>query len=84
MGAPQGDELGRMNPFAYSSDICFLSSTNSLTAILYGLLEIVGVLGSNSIRNSMLRSYDMCGKSSRNTSGYSWTTLISSKEVPCT
>jgi hypothetical protein len=45
-----------MNPLAYSSTICFLSSTNSFTGILYGLLEIGGVLGNNSITNSMSRS----------------------------
>jgi hypothetical protein len=84
MGAPQGDELGRMNPLACSLDICFLSSTNSFTGILYGLIEIGGVLGSNSLRNSMSRSSGIPSNSSGNTFESSWTTLISSKEVPCT
>jgi hypothetical protein len=60
-----------MNPLAYSSAIFFLSSTNSFTGILYGLLEIGGVPGNNSIRNSILRSGGIPGKSSGNTSGYS-------------
>jgi hypothetical protein len=81
MGAPQGDELGHMNPLACSSAICFLSSTNSFTSILYGLLEIGGVPGNNSIRNYMSRSGGIPGNSSGNTFGYSQTTLISSKAV---
>jgi hypothetical protein len=43
-----------MNPLACSLAICFLSSTNSFTSILYGLLKIGGVPGNNSITNSML------------------------------
>jgi hypothetical protein len=46
-----------------------LSSTNSFTSILYGLLEIGGVLGSNSIMNSMSRSSGIPDNSSRNTFG---------------
>jgi hypothetical protein len=60
-----------MNPLACSSANCFLSSTNSFTDILYGLLEIGGVLGSNSIRNSMSQSSGIPSNSYRNTSGYS-------------
>jgi hypothetical protein len=60
-----------MNPLAYSSANCVLSSTNSFTGIQYGFLEIGGVLGSNSIRNSMSRSGRIPGNSSGNTSGYS-------------
>jgi hypothetical protein len=56
MGAPQWDELGRMNPFDCNSVIYFFSSTSSFTGILYGLLERGSVLGSNSIINSMSRS----------------------------
>jgi uncharacterized membrane protein YfcA len=70
-GAPQGDELRRMNSLAYGSAICFLSSTNSFTGILYGLFEIGGVPGNNSIMNSMSRSGGIPGKSSGNTSRYS-------------
>jgi hypothetical protein len=70
-----------MNPLAYSLAICFLSSANSFTGILYGLLEIGGVVGNNSIRNSMSRSGGITGNSSGNTSGYSQTTLISSKVI---
>jgi hypothetical protein len=36
-----------MNPLAYNSAICFLSFVNSFVGILYGLLEIGGVPGSN-------------------------------------
>jgi hypothetical protein len=60
-----------MDSLAYSSDICFLSSTNSFTDILYGLLEIDGVPGSNSIRNYMSWFSGIPGNSSGNTSGYS-------------
>jgi hypothetical protein len=59
-----------MNPLVYNSTICFLSSTNSFTGIIYGRLEIGGVLGNNSIMNSMSRSDGIPGKSSGNTSGY--------------
>jgi hypothetical protein len=84
MGAPQGDKLGQMNPFDCSSAICFFSSASSFTGILYSLLEIGGVPGNSSIINSMSRSGGIYDNSSGNTSGYSLTTLISSKEVPCT
>jgi uncharacterized membrane protein YfcA len=60
-----------MNPLAYSSAICFLSSTNSFTGILYGLFEIGGVPGNNSIMNSMSQFGGILGKSFGNTSGYS-------------
>jgi hypothetical protein len=60
-----------MNSLAYSSDICFLSSTNSFMGIPYGLLEIGGVPGSNSIRNYMSRFGGIPSNSSGNTSGYS-------------
>jgi hypothetical protein len=49
--------------------------------ILYGLLEIGGVLGNNSMRNSISRSGGIPGNSAGNTSGYSQTTLISSKAI---
>jgi hypothetical protein len=68
---PQGDELGHMNPLACNSAISFLSSANSFVSILYGLLEIGGVPGSNSIRNSMSRSGGIPDNSSGNTSKYS-------------
>jgi hypothetical protein len=79
--APQGDELGHINSLACSLAICFLSSTNSFMGIIYGLLEIGGVLGNNSITNSMSWSGGIPSNSSGNTSGYSWTTLISSKAI---
>jgi hypothetical protein len=60
-----------MNHFTCSSDICFLSSTNLFTGMLYGLLEIGGVPGSNSIRNSMLRSGGIPDNSYGNRSEYS-------------
>jgi hypothetical protein len=62
IGAPQGDELGRKNPFDCNSAICFFSSASSFTAILYDLIEIGGVLGSKSIINSMSRSGGVPGK----------------------
>jgi hypothetical protein len=80
-GAPQGDELGRINPLACSSAVCFLSSANSFMGILYGLLEIGGVPGNNSMRNSISQSGGIPGNSAGNTSGYSRTTLISSKAI---
>jgi hypothetical protein len=84
MGAPQGNELGWMNPFDCNSAICLFSSASSFTDILYGLLEIGGIPGSISIINLMSRSGGIPGKSYGNMFGYSWTTLISSKELPCT
>jgi hypothetical protein len=83
-GAPQGDKLGWMNPFDCNLTIHFFSSASSFMGILYGLLEIGGIPGSKSIINSMLQSSGIPGKSSRNTFEYSWTTLISFKEVPYT
>nr|BAD26440.1 unknown protein [Oryza sativa Japonica Group] len=75
-GAPQGDELGRTNPFSCNSLICFLSSSNSLTGIRYGLLDMGVVPGIRSIVNSMSRSSGIPGKSSGNTSGNRYTTGI--------
>jgi hypothetical protein len=60
-----------MNPLSCSSANCFSSYTNSFTGILYGLLEIGGVPGRNSIRNSMSRSGGIPGNSYENTSRYS-------------
>jgi uncharacterized membrane protein YfcA len=60
-----------MKPLACSSAICFLSSTNSFTGILYGLFEIGGVPGNKSIMNLMSRSSGIPSKSSANTSEYS-------------
>ena len=54
-----------MNPLPYNSLICFLSSSSSLTPILYGLLAMGAVPGSNSIINSMSRSGGIPGYSSR-------------------
>jgi hypothetical protein len=70
-GAPQGYELGRMNPFDCNYAICFFSSSSSFKGILYGLLEIGGVPGSSSIINLMSQSGGIPGNSFGNTSGYS-------------
>jgi hypothetical protein len=52
--------------------------------ILYGLLEIGSAPGRSSIITSMSQSGSIPGNYFENTPGYSWTTLISSKETPCT
>ncbi|PVH31979.1 hypothetical protein PAHAL_9G280500 [Panicum hallii] len=61
------------NSFSY-----FLSSSNSPTDILYGLLAIGAVPSKRSMRNSMSRSGGIPGNSSGKTSEYSHTTLMSS------
>jgi hypothetical protein len=83
-GAPQGDELGQINHFDCNSAICFFISTSSFMSILHGPLEIWGVPGNKSIMNSMSRSGGIPNNYSGNTFGYSWITLIPSKEFPCT
>src|SRR3954468_25060080 len=72
-GAPQDEELGCINPFCNCSPSYFLSSFNSSTDILYGLLAIGLEPGTKSIRNSTSLSGGIPGNSSRNTSGYSLT-----------
>jgi hypothetical protein len=76
-GHPEGDELGRMNPFSSKSCNCVLSSANSFGGIRYDLLEIGAVLGFSSITNSTSLSRGNPGKSSGKTSGNSHTTEIS-------
>jgi hypothetical protein len=75
-GQPQGDELGRMNPF--SSRFCnwVLSFANSFGGIRYNLLEIGAVPGFNSITNSTSLSGGNPDRSSRKSSGNSHTTGI--------
>jgi hypothetical protein len=63
-GAPHGDELGWINPLAYNSAICFLSSTSSFIGILYDLFEIGGVPGNNSLMNSISQLGGRPGNSS--------------------
>src|SRR3954471_22730620 len=72
-GAPQDEELGWINPFCNCSPSCFLSSFNSSTDILYGLLAIGPDPGTKSIKNSTSLSGGIPGSSSGNTSGYSHT-----------
>ncbi|XP_077231481.1 uncharacterized protein LOC143864431 [Tasmannia lanceolata] len=67
-GAPQGDTLGRMNPLSNSSCSCFFSSSNSIGAIRYGLLDIGFAPGTSSIENSSSRFGGAPGRSSGNTS----------------
>src|SRR3954467_14652916 len=66
-GAPQDEELGWINPFCNCSPRCFLSSFNSSTDILYGLLAIGPDPGTKSIRNSTSLSGGIPGNSSGNT-----------------
>jgi hypothetical protein len=70
-GAPQGDELGWMNPFDCSYVVCFFSSASSFMGILYGLLEIGGAPGRSSIITSMSQSGSIPGNYFENTPGYS-------------
>jgi hypothetical protein len=51
-GQPQGDELGRINPFSSRSCNWVLSYASSFGGIQYDLLETGAVLGFNSITNS--------------------------------
>jgi hypothetical protein len=60
-----------MCPASYNSVSCFLSSFNSSTDIMYGILEIGVVLGKRSITNSTSLSGGIPGNSSRKTSGNS-------------
>jgi hypothetical protein len=76
IGAPQGEELGRMYPVSCNFVSCFLSSFDYSTDILYGLLEIGAVPGKRSIINSTSLSNGIQGNSSRKTSGKSLTTRM--------
>ncbi|KAL0730327.1 hypothetical protein Bca4012_026420 [Brassica carinata] len=76
-GAPQGEELDRMNPFSNRSSNCFFSSANSAGAIRYGALAIGFASGSKVIVKGLFRG----GGNSFNdakTSSNSWTTSMSS------
>jgi hypothetical protein len=76
-GQPQGDELGRMNPFSSRSCNLVLSFANSFRGIRYDLLEIGVVPGFNSITNYTSLSGGNRGRSSGKSSGNSHTTGIS-------
>jgi hypothetical protein len=76
-GQPQGDELGRINPFSSRSCYWVLSSASSFGGIRYDLLEIGAIPGFNSITNSTSLSRGNPGRSSEKTSGNSHTTGIS-------
>ncbi|MFS7897881.1 hypothetical protein Hanom_Chr00s013561g01750971 [Helianthus anomalus] len=70
-GAPQGDELGLIKPFANSSSNWVLNSFISVGANLYGALAIGAAPGIMSILNSTCLSGGKPGSSSGKTSGYS-------------
>ncbi|KAL0696279.1 hypothetical protein Bca4012_063459 [Brassica carinata] len=76
-GAPQGEELDRMNPFSNRSSNCFFSSANSAGAIRYGALAIGLASGSKVIAKGLLR---VGGNSFNGAKTYSnsWTTSMSS------
>jgi hypothetical protein len=76
-GAPHGDELGWIYPFPSSYWIWSLSSLNCRVDILYGILYIGAVPGSNSIMNSKSRSGGIPDSSSREMLGYSFTSCMS-------
>jgi hypothetical protein len=76
-GQPQGEELGRINPFSSRSCNWVLSSASSFGGTQYDLLEIGAVLGFNSITNSTSLSGGNLGRSSGKTSGNSHTTTTS-------
>jgi hypothetical protein len=76
-GQPQGEELGRINPFSSRSCNWVLSSTSSFGGIRYDLLEMGAVPGFNSITNSTSLSGGNPDRSSGKTSGNSHTTGIS-------
>ncbi|KAI3815158.1 hypothetical protein L1987_14814 [Smallanthus sonchifolius] len=78
IGAPQGDELGLMNPFSSNSSNCFFRSSISVGANLYGALAIGAVTGTRLILNSTSHSGGIPGSSSGKTSGNSATTGTSS------
>jgi hypothetical protein len=67
-----------MYPNSCNSVSCFLSSFNSSTDILYGLLEIGAVLGKRSIINSTSLSGGIPSNSSGKTSWNSLTILMRS------
>ncbi|KAL0716170.1 hypothetical protein Bca4012_065492 [Brassica carinata] len=75
-GAPQGEELDRMNPLSNRSSNCFFSSANSADAIRYGALATGLASGSKVIVKGLIRG----GGNSFNgakASSKSWTTSIS-------
>ncbi|GKD86278.1 hypothetical protein Tco_1357432, partial [Tanacetum coccineum] len=72
-GAPQGEELGLMNPFSESSCNCSDSSFISDGANRYGARATGAGPGIKSIWNSTGQAGERPGKSSGNTSGKSRT-----------
>ncbi|GJV24253.1 hypothetical protein Tco_1376948 [Tanacetum coccineum] len=72
-GAPQGEELGLMNPLSERSCNCFVNSFISDGANRYGARATGAALGIQSIWNSTGRAGGRPGKSSGNTSGKSQT-----------
>jgi hypothetical protein len=70
-GAPHGDDLGRINPLAYNSAICFFNTNSSFIGILYGHFKISEVLGNNSMMNSMSQWGGIPGNPSGKTYGNS-------------
>ena len=77
-GAPQGEWLGRMNPFSIISSNWTFSSFSSAGASRYGAREIGAVPGINSMLNTISLSGGNPGKSFGNTDTYSLTTGTSS------
>ena len=74
IGAPHGDELGRMNPFSINYSSYAFNSFSSLGVIQYGALEIGCVPGKNSIVKSAPLRGGNPGSSSGKTSWKSRTT----------
>ncbi|GKF83597.1 hypothetical protein Tco_0248495, partial [Tanacetum coccineum] len=72
-GAPQGEELGLMNPLSESSCSCSDKSFISDGANRYGTRATCAVPGIKSIWNSTGGAGGRSGKSSRNTSRKSLT-----------
>jgi hypothetical protein len=77
-GAPNGEELGWLNLFFYSSASYFFNSAISLSCIRYGLLDIGAVPGTRLMITQYHGLEGIPGRSSGNTSRKSRTTLISS------
>ncbi|KAK4717889.1 hypothetical protein R3W88_016227 [Solanum pinnatisectum] len=78
-GAPHGEILGRMKPLSKKSFNCSFNSFNSAGAIWLRGIEIGCVSRKRSISKSLSLSRGILGKSSRNTSGNSFTIEIDSR-----
>ncbi|KAL0668716.1 hypothetical protein Bca4012_031420 [Brassica carinata] len=74
-GAPQGEELDRMNPFSNRSSNCFFSSANSAGAIRYGALAIGFASGSKVMVKGLIRG-GVNSFSGAKISSNSWTTSM--------